>query len=309
MMMWYLEKRGETRMYCTQCGDEVAAGSNVCRACAAPVSTRAETPVHRPTGAQPVLSRPGDSVLRQKLLEFLLNDMTSAGLSEWLRDLGLDSRGSVDEKKRRITEHGPFVRLPPSEMIREAMFELRETSSEMLSTLCADFGLPRLGTKQSLLRRLHRHISEREELLPRRSPKAPLTLDAVLPFVEWYPIYQQRDYEKEHYADFKHVMVDIFGEDAVLEQEAVAHGSSLKIDFHIGDSAGGVGVEFKMPANNSDIQKALGQVGQYQSRYGASLIVVIFPHLIDKKHELQFVRELSQRSVTHVTKRPFQWHA
>ena len=39
-----------------------------------------------------------------------------------------------------------------------------------------------------------------------------------------------------------------------------------------------------MPANNGDVQKALGQMGQYQSRYNESLIVVIFPGLLDSKY-------------------------
>jgi hypothetical protein len=44
----------------------------------------------------------------------------------------------------------------------------------------------------------------------------------------------------------------------------VAHGSTLKIDFHVGDpQADGVGIEVKVPKNNADVQRTLGQLDQY----------------------------------------------
>jgi hypothetical protein len=94
----------------------------------------------------------------------------------------------------------------------------------------------------------------------------------------------------------------------VHEQVAVAHGTTLKIDFHIGGTVpgqGGVGIEFKMPTSNSDIQKAIGQLGQYQTCYGQSLIVVVFPDFLDHKHLQPFFHELGHRRIAHVIKRVF----
>ena len=124
--------------------------------------------------------------------------------------------------------------------------------------------------------------------------------------VAWYPLYQRKPCEKDHYSDFFETMVDVFGEHLVHDQVAVAHGSSLKIDFHIGSTVPGhhaVGVEFKMPANNSDVQKALGQLGQYQGRYGESLVVVVFPDLLDSKHLVPFLHDLTRMRIAHVVKK------
>ena len=99
-------------------------------------------------------------------------------------------------------------------------------------------------------------------------------------------------------------MTDIFGDSLVHAQVPVAHGSTLKIDFHIGSPIhGGVGVEFKMPTNNSDLQKALGQLGQYQSRYGQALIVVVFADFIENKQLIPFTHDLQRAGVGCVVKR------
>jgi hypothetical protein len=68
---------------------------------------------------------------------------------------------------------------------------------------------------------------------------------------------------------------------------------------------GGVGVESKMPTSNSDIQKAIGQLRQYQSRYAQSLIVVVFPDFVEQKHLQLFFHELGQRGIAYVAKRMF----
>lgn len=125
--------------------------------------------------------------------------------------------------------------------------------------------------------------------------------------VDWYPIYQRRDYEREHYDEFLETMVEVFGDDHVHDQVTVAHGVGLKIDFHIGNPAyEGIGVEFKMPASNSDVQKALGQVGQYQKRYGESLIVVVFPHLLESKSLVPFLHDLTRMNAFYVVKKGWE---
>jgi hypothetical protein len=60
-----------------------------------------------------------------------------------------------------------------------------------------------------------------------------------------------------------------------------------------------------MPTSNSDIQKAIGQLGQYQSRYAQSLIVVVFPDFVEQKNLQPFFHELGQRGIAYVVKRVF----
>ncbi len=120
----------------------------------------------------------------------------------------------------------------------------------------------------------------------------------VLQFVRWYPILTWSDYEKEYYDDFFDEMVEIFGEDNVHGEVPIAHGSTLKIDFHIGHPQnGGVGVEFKLPTNNNELQRALGQMDQYLTRYGSNLIVVLIPHLLKSTEAVLFRETLDRKGV------------
>lgn len=123
------------------------------------------------------------------------------------------------------------------------------------------------------------------------------------PFVQWYPILKKRPYEKDYYGEFLDEMTDVFGTEAVHKQQAVANGNSLKIDFHIGHpQRAGVGVEFKMPKNNGEIQKALGQMDQYKARYGSDLIVVLLPNVLDEAKMTSFVEPLTRKQIAVVVK-------
>ena len=93
---------------------------------------------------------------------------------------------------------------------------------------------------------------------------------------------------------------DVFG-DIVYEQQAVAHGTILKIDFHVGDPQGpGVGIEVKMPTSNSEIQKALGQIDQYQRRYGNELILFVLLGFLRPDGVHFFREELKRKGVRAV---------
>ena len=85
-------------------------------------------------------------------------------------------------------------------------------------------------------------------------------------------------------------MDEAFGEDNVHEQLAIAFGNTLRIDFHIGPPQGdGVSVEFKMPLNNSELQRALGQLDQYKNRYGERLLMVLVPDFLDRAQQALFI--------------------
>jgi hypothetical protein len=306
-----------TSMFCTRCGAFVAPGWNVCSNCHAPVSVRASIPVPPPHAAHHVPHIPADAprfvgnvALRERLLTFMLEDLTSPGLSDWLRNLDADTRGTVEEKKQRIRQRSKFLREPPLTMIAEAMADFCDSSPGAVAKLCEELGIPSNASKQGLLRRLHRFVATQEGLLPPRPHSGPWpTVHEVYPFVAWYPVYKGKNYERQFYAEFRETMTDIFGEALVHEQMPVAHGTTLKIDFHIGSAVppgqGGVGIEFKMPTSNSEVQKAIGQLGQYQVRYGQSLIVVVFPDFLEQRILVPFFHELTGRGIAHVVKREF----
>lgn len=297
-------------MHCTQCGAFVATGWSVCETCQATARRSQEAlmpaPGHVAQAAPPTMD---NAALRERLFTFMLDGLTSEGLSDWLRQLHVDARGTVNEKRRRIREHSKFHQERPLAMLAEAMRELSVSSSDALAKLCGEFGISNEASKSRLLRRLHRFIATNEGLLPYRVSRGPSpSVHEVYPFVAWFPVYQSKTYERQYYAEFLDTMTDVFGEELVHEQAPVSHGATLKIDFHIGSAVpgqGGVGIEFKMPTSNSDVQKAIGQIGQYQSRYGASLIVVVFPDFLEQKHLQPFLHELRQRSASHVVKRVF----
>jgi hypothetical protein len=196
-------------------------------------------------------------------------------------------------------------------MLAEAIEDLRALDVASLASLCDGLEIPiERSTKQLLLRRLHHFIAVQEGLLqhPAHAGQFP-TVHEVYRLVNWYPLYQAKDYERDLYDDFFNTMAHVFGDDLVHEQVTVAHGAALKIDFHIGSAVpgqGGVGVEFKMPATNSDVQKAMGQLGQYQQTYGQSLIVVVFPHLLQAKQLQPFFHDLAGRGIAYVVKGVFE---
>ena len=66
---------------------------------------------------------------RALLLDFFLDDLTSEGLSDWLRQLDQEPRGPVEEKKQRIRAHTKFLTAPALEMLREALGELKTRAS------------------------------------------------------------------------------------------------------------------------------------------------------------------------------------
>jgi hypothetical protein len=102
-------------------------------------------------------------------------------------------------------------------------------------------------------------------------------------------------------------MKEIFGSKFVHEQFQIAYGSTLKVDFHLGHPGReGVGVEFKMLTNNSEIQRALGQVDQYKERYKENLLVVLFPDSLDRGNRAQtidyFSKMVSAKGIAVVVK-------
>jgi hypothetical protein len=246
-----------------------------------------------------------NSEFRQKLLDCYLDVSTSKELSEWLRDLGQDPSGTAEEKMVRIRQHTKYLSMPPETFPSQTISYLRQLSSgDGLFLIAESLGLNCEGPKDMLLRRIYREVGFQEGWLPRVvNGAAALTKEAVLPFVQWYPILKHREYEKDYYEDFHTEMAEVFGKEKVQDQYPIAHGKTLKIDFHIGPPLqSGLGVEFKMPNSQSDIQRAFGQLDEYLTSYGQNLVVVLLPNFMSETEVGMFTNTLRGKGVETIVK-------
>jgi hypothetical protein len=223
-----------------------------------------------------------DAPLRALFLSYFLDTFNGQELSGWLKDLGQDFHGTVDEKRQRIREHTKYLTMPAVDFPAQTEHYLSPYSSELLADLCEDLRVSADGTKDQRYRRIMREVHYREGWITRAaSPLAisSLTAATVAPALGWFPITKDGKYEKDFYPVIYDELREAFG-DVVYDQLPVAHGSTLKIDFHVGDPRGhGVGIEVKMPMSNAEVQRALGQLDQYQQRYGDNLIIFIIDEL------------------------------
>ena len=280
-------------MFCLSCGSKLAKPASRCPACSSfyIFTTPDVIPAENPK-------------LREKLLRFYLACATSQELSEWLQDIGQDPKGTAEEKRARVRQHTKYLSMTPETFPLQTIHYLSSYTGDHLYDLCQDLGLDGDGSKNTLFRRTYREVGCREGWLYPISKAAPvISKQTVLPFVQWYPVLKNYEYEKDYYKDFHEEMSEVFGLHNVPDQLAIAYGNTLKIDFHIGHpQQGGVGIEFKMPINNSELQRALGQMDQYVSRYQAELIIVIIPDFLSPAQVELFLGELGRKNITAVVK-------
>jgi hypothetical protein len=249
-----------------------------------------------------------DQEFRGILLGAYLDFASPGELSDWLRDIACDPKGTPEVKRDRIRKNTKFPTMSPDEFRKCSLQDLADYSTDELAEMCHRLKLDEEGAKSHLVRRLYRELGYREGWLDRLEKGAkPITKKAALPFINWYPLLKEYSYEQDAYGDFMDEMGEVFGDDSIHDQFAVAHGVSLKIDFHLGAPiSGGLGIEFKLPTSNSELQRGLGQIDQYINRYGTELVVVLFPHLIKNAEEQLFVSELEKKRVTVVVKKKSQ---
>ncbi|MEW6683832.1 MAG: zinc ribbon domain-containing protein [Nitrospirota bacterium] len=314
-------------MFCTSCGVKLPDEARFCSSCGSRVASATSSGVEQsgdpnqspaPPSVSPNQTTPeilvaedlpcprADLEFRKKLLESYLKWQTSQELSNWLQVIGQDSRGSVEEKKTRIREHTQYLSMSPETFPEQTVNYLRLLNrTDILSDICVALGLDSDGSKSTLFRRIYREVGYREGWFTPIKDRSAIDKLTVLQFVRWYPIIRWSDYERDYYDDFADEMIEVFGEDNVHEQVPVAHGSILKIDFHIGHPQnGGVGVEFKLPANNNELQRALGQIDQYLSRYGSNIILVLIPHRLRSTEGVLFKETLRRKGIETVMKTP-----
>jgi hypothetical protein len=242
-----------------------------------------------------------DPELRELLLSFYLETLTSAEFAEWLKDIGQDSRGTVEERKARIRATTKYLTMPESEFPAQTERYLVPYDAGYLDELCVRLRISTDGNKDACYRRIMREVHYREGWLSRQSPSDTAALNAatVMPFLGWMPLRTRGSYEKDYYPLIRDELQEVFS--SVYEQLPVAHGTTLKVDFHVGDPTGhGVGVEVKMPTNNSEVQRALGQLDQYQRRYRDDLILFVLQDFLKPESERFLQEELKRKGVRAV---------
>ena len=304
-------------MFCMSCGHKVLESARFCPSCGSaisPLEGSAGVQVrHKDLSGNEIRSTPllagvkptTNCEFRQKLLDSYLSIASSQELSEWLEDIVQDSKGTAEEKIAKIRQHTKFLSMPPEEFPLQAMNNLRWLSSgDGLFLIAESLGVKCEGAKDVLLRRIYRHVGYEEGWLPRVvNGDCSFIKETILPYVQWYPIPRNKNYERDYYDEFCDEMVEIFGKDKVHEQYVVAHGKPLKIDFHIGHpQETGVGIEFKMPTSQGDIQRAFGQLDDYLTRYGRNLIVVLFANFMSQTEIAMFLETLKTKGIETVIK-------
>jgi hypothetical protein len=236
-----------------------------------------------------------DPTLRELLLSYFLESRTSAELADWLKDIGQDARGTIEQRRARIRTNTQYLNMPETGFPLQTQAYLAPYSAGHLEDICVRLGLSLDGNKNALYRRIMREVHYREGWLQRieLSTIATLTAVQVMPFLGWLPLNKRSDYEKDYYPILYEELQEVFG--AVYEQLPVAHGSTLRIDLHVGDPQGhGVGIEVKLPKNNADVQRMLGQLDQYQRRYGENLLLFVLIDLL-KPEVVHFMHEELKR--------------
>jgi hypothetical protein len=243
-----------------------------------------------------------DSQLRELLLSFYLDTLTSAGLAAWLKDIGRDTRGTVEERRERIRAHTKYLTMPEAEFPAQTQDYLAPYLIDELADICKVLGVSVDGSKDALYRRIMREVHYREGWLQRIEPSAHATLTAaqVMPFLGWVPINERSEYEKDYYPILKDELQEVFGA-TVYEQLLIARGSALKIDFHVGDPQGhGVGIEVKLPKNNTEVQRMLGQLDQYQRCYGEDLLLFVMIDFLKPEVVHSMQNELKHKNIRAV---------
>jgi hypothetical protein len=265
---------------CHDCQSSLPRGAAFCSSCGAAVPS-----------AHPEL--------RKRLLECFLDLCDSSQLSRWLEDIGRDPRGRMEEKRERIQRHTKYISMPaadfPEQTIRYLTFHKTQTAA---ARVCSALDLSVLGSRDALVRRVLRHVHYSERWLP--SLETPSTR-AVAAIARRYPIAAKSN-EASYCDEFEQEAEEVWP-GRIHPQYPIAHGTTLKIDFHIGTPRGdGVGVEFKLPRSNADIQRAKGQLDQYLAAYsGSRLVVVILDNESLKRAQLSlFEKEARDRGITVV---------
>jgi hypothetical protein len=244
-----------------------------------------------------------DAELRRQLLDFYVENQSSVELANWLREIGQDPRGTIEERKAKVRAHTKYLQMPAEGFPRQTRYYLDALRVEDLAALCETLGLRDDGTRECLYRRLLREVGQREQWLPKLPTETMLVPEDLALFVDWYPIVQRGKYEKDFYRALDEELREVCGHAEVHEQLPIAHGTTLKVDYHVGHPQGrGIGIEVKMPTNNGDVQRCLGQIDQYLHRYGSDFILLLLPDFMNAASLTFMIDQLRLKDVRCVIK-------
>ena len=245
-----------------------------------------------------------DSSFRSQLLHAYLECSSSQQLVEWLRSIGQDTRGNATDKKRRVADNTKYLTMPVEAFPQQTRWYLDDLSSEGITVVCQAIGLHTGGTRDSKYRRILREVAYREGWMQRPVP-GEITRGSVFQHLVWYPITKRGQYEKDYYSACVEELKEAFGTEHVYEQLPMSYGSTLRIDVHVGHpQEKGIGIDFKLPSTNADVQRAIGQLDQYKSKYGDDLIIVLLDHDLGAAGRTLFLDAMRSRAVAVVEKKP-----
>jgi hypothetical protein len=237
-----------------------------------------------------------DPRLRHELLDAYIEYTTDEGIAQWLREINQPTSGTIREQRERVRYHSKYPTMTVEEWPEQTRGYLDRLTRDQLQNLCRRLDLFPFDSRDISYRRIFRELGYREGWLQRtaRNDARAITHDVIKAFVSWFPVLKDHEQEKLYYQGFRDEMTEVFGNDYVHEQHPIAHGSTLRVDFHIGHPAKGIGVELKLPKTNSDLQRLSGQLDQYKQAYADNFILVAFtPVLRDTPRLLVALRELT----------------
>ncbi len=219
-------------MDCTRCEAILPLKARFCPSCGSKVTLWEELMFDGPASRSPECTDEhgertapqgwGNEELRARLIDCYLNFSISKELAEWLKDLGLPSTGTTQEKLAVLRRHAGSLVLPAESFPRQTIYYLNMYEEEILSEICQELGIGSIGSKETLLTRIYREVGLREGWLQ------PLSEDARQIIVETFiPILKSFDLKKDYYLNLWGELSDVLGEDNVRLHVPQAYGSAI----------------------------------------------------------------------------------
>ncbi len=243
--------------------------------------------------------------LRTTLLEAFLDLATNDQLDVWLRGLGKEPRGRMEDKRERVRESTDYLTMPALEFPQQTINHLLAYAKrrDAAAFVCEELGIRPDVTWPRLIRRILRHVHVEEGWRAAEDPAHPTSV-ALQAAAQLYPVLAKST-ETDFCREFADEASEVWPGLVHSQFPIITHGRVLKIDLHIGlPNKPGFGVEFKVPRTNSDVQRALGQLDQYLVGYpdGRLMLVVIDDFHLPEAALYSFAEAVRARGVPTIMK-------
>lgn len=100
--------------------------------------------------------------LREKLFECYINFSISKELSDWLRELGRPSCGTLKQQLAQLRELSASLVLPAETFPRQTIYYLSRYDPDILSEICHELGVSSEGSPEILFKRIYGEVGLRE---------------------------------------------------------------------------------------------------------------------------------------------------